>query len=54
LATLLAGFQFITDREETISDIFRLENLSVCQIAVFRYGLLMRNRGYNEFEMLEK
>jgi hypothetical protein len=27
---------------------------SVCQIPVFRYGLLMRNRGYIEFETLEK
>jgi hypothetical protein len=34
------------------SDIFRLENLSVWQILVFRYGLLMRNRGYIEFETL--
>jgi hypothetical protein len=32
----------------------RLENLSVWQIPVFRCGLLMRNRGYIEFEMLEK
>jgi hypothetical protein len=35
-------------------DIFRLENLNVCQLPVFRYGLLMRNRGYIEFETLEK
>jgi hypothetical protein len=32
----------------------KMENLSVCQIPVFRYGLLMRNRGYFEFETLEK
>jgi hypothetical protein len=31
-----------------------LEKLSVWQIPVFRYGLLMRNRGYIEFETLEK
>jgi hypothetical protein len=36
------------------SDIFRLENLSVWQIPVFRDGLLMRNRGYSECETLEK
>jgi hypothetical protein len=36
------------------SDIFRLENLSVWQIPVFLYGLLRRNWGYIEFEMLEK
>jgi hypothetical protein len=38
----------------TRSDIFRLENLSVWQIPVFLYGLLMRNRGYIEFDTLEK
>jgi hypothetical protein len=33
------------------SDIFGLENLSVWHIPVFRYGWLMRNRGYYiEFE----
>jgi hypothetical protein len=31
-----------------------LENLSVWQIPVFRYGLLMRNQGYIEFETFEK
>jgi hypothetical protein len=36
------------------SDIFRLKNLSVWQIPVFCYGLLMRNQGYIEFETLEK
>jgi hypothetical protein len=36
------------------SDIFRLENLSVWQIPVFRHSLLTRNPGYIEFEMLEK
>jgi hypothetical protein len=35
-------------------DIFRLENLSVWQFLVFCNGLLMRNRGYIEFETLEK
>jgi hypothetical protein len=35
-------------------DIFRLENLRIWQIPVFRYGLLMQNRGYIEFEKLEK
>jgi hypothetical protein len=34
--------------------IFRLESLSVWPIPVFRYGLLMRNRGYIEFETLKK
>jgi hypothetical protein len=38
----------------TRSNIFRLENLSVWQIPVFRYGLLMKNRGYIEFETLKK
>jgi hypothetical protein len=37
-----------------LSDIFRLENLSIWQIPVFRYDLLRRNLGYIEFEMLEK
>jgi hypothetical protein len=37
------------------SNIFRPENLSVWQIPVFRrYGLLMRNQGYIEFEKFEK
>jgi D-mannonate dehydratase len=36
------------------TDIFRLENLSVWQIPVFCYGLLMRNRGYIQLETLEK
>jgi hypothetical protein len=31
-----------------------LENVSVWQIPVFRYGLLMRNLGYIEFETVEK
>jgi hypothetical protein len=35
------------------SNIFRLEYLSVYQIPVFRYGLLMRNRGCVEFDTLE-
>jgi hypothetical protein len=34
--------------------LFGLENLSVRQIPVFRYGLLMRYQGYIEFEKLEK
>jgi hypothetical protein len=34
--------------------LYRLENLSVWQISVFRYGLLMRNQGYIEVERLEK
>jgi hypothetical protein len=38
----------------TWSDIFTLENLSVWQIPVFRYALLMRHRGYIEIETLEK
>jgi hypothetical protein len=36
------------------SDIFRLENFSVWQIPVFRFGLLMRNRGYIEFGTMGK
>jgi hypothetical protein len=40
--------------EDYRSDIFRLENLSVWQIPVFRYGLLIRNRGYIEFENIVK
>jgi hydroxyacyl-ACP dehydratase HTD2-like protein with hotdog domain len=32
------------------SDISRLENHSVWQTLIFRYSLLMRNRGYIEFE----
>jgi hypothetical protein len=36
------------------SDIFGLENLSVRKIPVFRYSLLMRIRGYIEFEPSEK
>jgi hypothetical protein len=35
------------------SDIFRLENLGVWQIPVFRYGWPMRNRGNIEFETFE-
>jgi hypothetical protein len=35
------------------SDIFGLENLGLWQMPVFRYSLLMRNRGYIEFETLE-
>jgi hypothetical protein len=35
------------------SDIFRLVNLSVRQIPVFRYDLLMSNWGYIEFETLK-
>jgi hypothetical protein len=31
-----------------------LENLNVWQILVFCNGLLLRNRGYIEFEMFEK
>jgi hypothetical protein len=37
----------------TIGDIFKLENLSVWQILVFRYGLMI-NRWCIEFETLEK
>jgi hypothetical protein len=40
--------------KESRSDIFRPEYLSVWQIPVFRYSLLMRNRGYIEFETFEK
>jgi hypothetical protein len=35
-------------------DIYRLENPSVWQIPVFRYGLLIRNWAYIEFDTLEK
>jgi hypothetical protein len=35
-------------------DIFRPKNLSIWQISVFRYGLLMRNRGYIKLETLNK
>jgi hypothetical protein len=49
MADLLNGIRSI-QYLYTGSDIFRLENRSVWQIPVFRYGLLMRNRGYIELE----
>jgi hypothetical protein len=47
-------WQIIPCYNRTEATSLDLKISSVWQIPVFRYGLLMRNRGYIEFETLEK
>jgi hypothetical protein len=52
LKTSISDFQYCP--EATSFDRNTVLYLSVWQVPVFRYGLLMRNRGYIKFETLEK